>query len=80
VVFSFDALFGLTWHMLTPCLTTNQLPQASMIIWFLMLHACLCTICFVFSYTLWRFYAFSGTNLLMRCHSVSSLFSVVFVF
>jgi hypothetical protein len=24
VVFSFDALFGLTWHMLTPCLATNQ--------------------------------------------------------
>jgi hypothetical protein len=32
-----------------------------------MLHACLCTICFVFCYTLWRFYAFSRTNLLMRC-------------
>jgi hypothetical protein len=40
-----------------------------------MLHACLCTICFVFCYTLWRLYAFSGTNLLMRCHSASSLFS-----
>jgi hypothetical protein len=26
------------------------------------------------------FYAFSGTNLLTRCHSASSLFSVVFVF
>jgi hypothetical protein len=26
VVISFDALFGLTWHMLTPCLTTNKLP------------------------------------------------------
>jgi hypothetical protein len=26
------------------------------------------------------FYAFSGTNLLTRCHSVSSLFSAVFVF
>jgi hypothetical protein len=45
-----------------------------------MLHACLCTICFVFCYTLWHFYAFSGTNLLMRCHSASSLFSTVFVF
>jgi hypothetical protein len=41
-----------------------------------MLHACLHTICFVFCYTLWRFYAFSGTNLLTRCHSVSSLFFV----
>jgi hypothetical protein len=26
------------------------------------------------------FYAFSGTNLLTRCHSASFLFSVVFVF
>jgi hypothetical protein len=26
------------------------------------------------------FYAFSGTNLLTRCHSASSLFSAVFVF
>jgi hypothetical protein len=31
-----------------------------------MLHACLHIICFVFCYTLWRFYAFSGTNLLTR--------------
>jgi hypothetical protein len=45
-----------------------------------MLHACLYIICFVFCYTLWRFYAFSGTNLLMRRHSASSLFSVIFVF
>jgi hypothetical protein len=45
-----------------------------------MLHAYLCTICFVFCYTLWRFYAFSGTNLLTRCHSASSLFSAIFVF
>jgi hypothetical protein len=45
-----------------------------------MLHACLCTICFVFCYTLWCFYAFYGTNLLTRCHSASSLFSAVFVF
>jgi hypothetical protein len=45
-----------------------------------MLHACLCTICFVFCYTSWCFYVFSGTNLLMRCHSASSLFSAVFVF
>jgi hypothetical protein len=44
-----------------------------------MLHACLYTICFVFCYTSWRFYAFSGANLLTRCHSVSSLFSTVFV-
>jgi hypothetical protein len=35
-------------------------------------------LCFV--YTSWRFYAFSGTNLLTRCHRASSLFSAVFVF
>jgi hypothetical protein len=45
-----------------------------------MLHACSYTICLVFCYTSWRFYAFYGTNLLTRCHSASSLFSVVFVF
>jgi hypothetical protein len=45
-----------------------------------MLHACFYTICLVFRYTSWYFYAFSGTNLLTRCHSVNSLFSAVFVF
>jgi hypothetical protein len=45
-----------------------------------MLHAYFYTICLVFRYTSWRFYAFSGTNLLMRWHSASSLFSTVFVF
>jgi hypothetical protein len=45
-----------------------------------MLHACFYTICLVFCYTLWRFYAFSETNQLTRCHSASSLFSIVFVF
>jgi hypothetical protein len=45
-----------------------------------MLHACLYTICFVFCYTSWRFYAFSRTNLLTRCHSASSLFSAIFMF
>jgi hypothetical protein len=45
-----------------------------------MLHACSYTICLVFCYTSWHFYAFSGTNLLTRCHSASSLFSAVFVF
>jgi hypothetical protein len=34
----------------------------------------------VFCYTLWRFYAFSRTNLLTRCHSASSLFSVILCF
>jgi hypothetical protein len=45
-----------------------------------MLHACLHTICFVFCYTSWRFYAFSGTNLLTKCHNASSLFSVFLCF
>jgi hypothetical protein len=45
-----------------------------------MLHACLYTICFVFCYTSWRFYAFSETNLLTRCHSANSLFSAVLCF
>jgi hypothetical protein len=34
----------------------------------------------VFCYTSWRFYAFSRTNLLTRCHSASCLFSAIFVF
>jgi hypothetical protein len=45
-----------------------------------MLHAYFYTICLVFRYTSWYFYAFSGTNLLTCRHSVSSLFSTVFVF
>jgi hypothetical protein len=45
-----------------------------------MLHACFYTICLLFLYTSWHFYAFSGTNLLTSCHSASSLFSTVFVF
>jgi hypothetical protein len=38
------------------------------------------TICFMFCYTSWHFYAFSETNLLTRRHSASSLFSTIFVF
>jgi hypothetical protein len=45
-----------------------------------MLHAYFYTICLVFRYTSWRYYAISKTNLLTRCHSASSLFSVIFVF
>jgi hypothetical protein len=45
-----------------------------------MLHAYFYTICLVFFYTSWHFYAFSGTKLLTRCHSASFLFYVVFVF
>jgi hypothetical protein len=44
------------------------------------LHACLYTIYFVFCYTSWHFYAFSGTNLLTRCHSASSLFLLFLYF
>jgi hypothetical protein len=45
-----------------------------------MLHACFYTICLMFRYTLWHFYAFSGTNLLTSCHSASSLFSAILCF
>jgi hypothetical protein len=34
----------------------------------------------VFCYTSWHFYAFSRTNLLMRCHSASSLFLLFLCF
>jgi hypothetical protein len=34
----------------------------------------------MFFYTLWRFYAFSGTNLLTRCHSASSCFLLFLCF
>jgi hypothetical protein len=47
---------------------------------FFMFHAYFYTICLVFHYTSWHFYAFSGTNLLTRCHSASFLFSAIFVF
>jgi hypothetical protein len=45
-----------------------------------MLHACFTPIALCFVYTSWHFYAFSETNLLTRCHTVSSLFFAVFVF
>jgi hypothetical protein len=45
-----------------------------------MLHACFYTICLVFRYTSWHFYAFSGTNLLTSHHTANSLFSAIFVF
>jgi hypothetical protein len=43
-----------------------------------MIHACLYTICSVFCYASWHFYAFSGTNQLTRRHSASSLFFCCF--
>jgi hypothetical protein len=45
-----------------------------------MLHACSYTICLVFCYTSWHYYAFSGTNLLTRCNSVSSCFLLFLCF
>jgi hypothetical protein len=45
-----------------------------------MLHACFPPIALCFVYTSWCFYAFSGTNLLTRCHSASSCFFAIFVF
>jgi hypothetical protein len=47
---------------------------------FLMLHAYFYTICLMFRYTSWHFYAFSETNLLTSHHSASSQFSAIFVF
>jgi hypothetical protein len=45
-----------------------------------MIHACFTPIALCFVYTSWRFYAFSRTNLLTRCHSVSSYFLLFFCF
>jgi hypothetical protein len=45
-----------------------------------MLHACLTPFALCFVYTSWRFYAFSETNLLTRCHSASSYFLLFLCF
>jgi hypothetical protein len=45
-----------------------------------MLHACFTPIALCFDYTSWRFYSFSGTNLLMRCYSASSCFLLFLCF
>jgi hypothetical protein len=45
-----------------------------------MLHACFTPIALCFVYTSWRFYAFSRTSLLTRCHSAISYFLLLFVF
>jgi hypothetical protein len=45
-----------------------------------MLHACFTPIALCFVYISWHFYAFSGTNLLTRCHSVSSCFLLFLCF
>jgi hypothetical protein len=44
----------------------------------LMLHACFTPIALCFIYTSCHFYAFSGTNLLTRCHSASSYYLLFF--
>jgi hypothetical protein len=45
-----------------------------------MLHACFTPIALCFVYTSWHFYAFSRTNLLIRCHSASSCFLLFLYF
>ena len=45
-----------------------------------MFHVVIMLIATCFGCTLYYFYAFSGTNLLTRCQSASSLFSAVFGF
>jgi hypothetical protein len=45
-----------------------------------MLHACFTPIALCFVYTSWHFYAFSGTNLLTRCHRASSYFLLFLCF
>ena len=45
-----------------------------------MFHAVIMVIATCFGCTLYYFYAFSGTNLLTRCQSASSVFSAVFGF
>jgi hypothetical protein len=45
-----------------------------------MLHACFAPIALCFVYTSWYFYAFFGTNLLIRCHSASSYFLLFLCF
>jgi hypothetical protein len=45
-----------------------------------MLHAYFTSIALCFVYTSWYFYAFSGTNLLTRCHGASSCFLLFLCF
>jgi hypothetical protein len=45
-----------------------------------MRHASFTPIALYFVYTSWHFYAFSGTNLLTRCHSASSCFLLFLYF
>jgi hypothetical protein len=45
-----------------------------------MLHVCFTPIALCFIYTSCHFYAFSGTDLLTRCHSASSCFLLFLCF
>jgi hypothetical protein len=45
-----------------------------------MFHACFTPIALCFVYTSYYFYAFSGTNILTRCHSASSYFLLFLYF
>jgi hypothetical protein len=45
-----------------------------------MLHACFTPIALYFVYTSWHSFAFSGINLLTRCHSASSYFLLFLCF
>jgi hypothetical protein len=61
-------------------LSLGMLDTSQTSLYFLMLHACFTPFASCFVYTSWRFNAISGTNLLTRCHSATSLFSAIFVF
>jgi hypothetical protein len=83
IMFAFMAVFVNYWPQFwgsRAIYKVHDTDTSQMYLQFLMLHACSFTICLVFCYTSWCFYAFSGTNLLIRCHSASSLFFAIFVF
>ena len=58
----------------------GMLDTSQTYLYFLMFHADIMLIATCFGCTLYYFYAFSGTNLLTRCQSASSVFSAVFGF
>jgi hypothetical protein len=65
--------YYICYHLPTRGRAGVKLGDANMLqtyLYFLMLHACFTPIALCFVYTSWYFYAFSGTNLLKRCHSV----------
>jgi hypothetical protein len=60
-------------------LSLGMLDTSQTYLLFSMLHACFTPFASCFVYTSWNFYVISGTNLLTRFHSDSSLFSAIFV-